>query len=426
MVHLLGLNVPLPNWPVTGNYIPVGILFGLHILIAEYSLGAITLASAMELLHLRSGAERHIRYARALGNSYYLVFSLGATWAVFAVMAIAGLWGQVWGVLMNRFFGTVAIAFGLFLVLAPLLVWWRNSFGTMRAGRHALLGVAVLFWQTLFMVLIVELDAFNITPARTGLIQSTLNPAYIPLLVHRLIGNVSWTALFLAGFAVLRMMRAADDRERWFQSWAARVNLRIGVITGVFMPIGGFALVETLRQTQAGYFANLVSGSAAYLFILQAVLLGAVFVGANVALAWEQPGARGPDAMGRAAVLVSAAGFALGVLPSQLLAGPTHWVRYAGIGAGVLVTLLHVLARTTPRRQRLALRPATAPGAQAVLPFGASLLARRALVVTGVTAMGLAVYMGYMKEEARNPYAVYGELTQQQAHQQWNPQGIYP
>jgi hypothetical protein len=284
----------------------------------------------------------------------------------------------------------------------------------------------VLFWQTLFMVLIVELDAFNVTPARTGLIQSTLNPAYIPLLIHRLIGNVSWTALLLAGVAVVRLVTAADEGERWFQSWAARVNLRIGVVTAVAMPLGGFALVETFKQTQRGFFANLVQGEAAYLFILQAVLLGIVFVGSNVALAWESPTARGPDLLGRSAVGLAVIGFVVGVLPSQLLSGDARWVRYAGIGLGTLVTLLHVLARTTPREQRLALQAAPAPGAQAVLPFGASALARRALVVVGITAMGLAVYMGYMKEEARNPYAIYGELTQQDAHGQWNPQGIYP
>jgi cytochrome bd-type quinol oxidase subunit 1 len=426
VLRILALQVPLPNWPVTGNYIPVGLLFGIHILIAEYSLGAITLASAMEVWALRSGEQRHLRYARSLGNSYYLVFSLGATFGIFAVTAIIGLWGQVWGVLMNRFFVTVAIAFGLFLVLAPLLVWWRNTFGTMRAGRHALLGLAVLFWQTLFMVLIVELDAFNITPARTGLLPSTLNPAYIPLLIHRLIGNVSWTALLLAGFAVLRMRYAADEGERWFQSWAARVNLRIGVVTAVAMPLAGFALVETLKQTQPGFFANLVTGEAAYLFILQAALLGILFVGSNVALAWESPTARGPDLLGRAAVGLALIGFVAGVLPSQVFTGNSYWIRYAGIGLGTLVTLLHVLARTTPRRQRLALQAAPAPGAQAVLPFGASALARRALVVVGITAMGLSVYMGFMKEEARNPYAIYGELTQQQAHGQWNPQGIYP
>jgi cytochrome d ubiquinol oxidase subunit I len=424
MAAPFGLSVPLPQWPVVGNFVPVGALFIIHILIAEYSLGAITLASAMELYGLRSGEERHLRYARALGNSYYLVFSLGATFAVFAVVAIIGMWGQVFGVLVNRFFIPVAIAFTLFLVLTPLLVWWRNSFGKMRPGPHALLGVAVLLWQTLFMVLIVELDAFLLTPARTGLLQSTLNPTYIPLLVHRFFGNVSWTALLLAAVAVVRMARAADDGERWYQSWAARVNLRIGVATGVAMPLGGFAIVEALKVTQVGVFDNLVHGEAAWLFVLQSVLLGILFVGGNVALAWEEPGVRGADAVGRACVLLATAGFVLGVMPSQVLSGNLLWLRYAGIGAGTLVTLVHVAVRTLPPRRHLALSPA--PGAVAVLPYQASLLARRAVLVTGVVAMVLAGYMGYMKEQSRNPYAIYGELTQQQAPGVWNPQGIYP
>jgi cytochrome bd-type quinol oxidase subunit 1 len=419
-----GLSVPLPNWPVLGNYVPVGILFGIHILIAEYSLGALTLACLMELRGLSSGEERHLRYARAAANSYYLVFSLGATFAVFAVVAIAGMWGQVWGVLMNRFFLTVAIAFGLFLVLAPLLVLWRNTFGKMRPGRHALLGLTVLFWQTLFMVLIVELDAFDLTPARTGLLQSALNPAYIPLLLHRLVGNVSWTALLLAGVAVVRLARAGDEGERWFQSWAARVNLRIGVATAIAMPLIGFALVETFKQTQVGIFDNLVHGAAAYLFVIQSAMLGVVFVAGNVALAWEHPGPRGADLFGRACVLLASAGFVLGVLPAQVLSGQSYWVRYAGIGAGLLVTSVHLLVRSVPPRQRLALRPA--PGALAVLPFAASVAARRAVVVTGIMAMSLSAYMGYMKEQSRNPYVIYGELTQQQAPSVWNPQGIYP
>jgi hypothetical protein len=38
----------------------------------------------------------------------------------------------------------------------------------------------------------------------------------------------------------------------------------------------------------------------------------------------------------------------------------------------------------------------------------------------------LALFMGYMKEQARGGYVVNGELTQQDAHGPWNPQGIYP
>jgi hypothetical protein len=35
--------------------------------------------------------------------------------------------------------------------------------------------------------------------------------------------------------------------------------------------------------------------------------------------------------------------------------------------------------------------------------------------------------MGYMKEEARGSYSIYGELTQQQGHGLFNPSpGLYP
>ena len=45
---MLGLQVTTPDFPGIGNNVSVGIIFLLHILIAEFSLGAITLAIAAE------------------------------------------------------------------------------------------------------------------------------------------------------------------------------------------------------------------------------------------------------------------------------------------------------------------------------------------------------------------------------------------
>ena len=92
-------------------------------------------------------------------------------------------------------------------MLAPLLVWYRNSFGRMRDRNHFLLGCCVAALQTLFVVLIVGLDGFLITPDNDSF-ASVLNPVYVPLLVHRLIGNVGWTALLLAGLATLLAWRS--------------------------------------------------------------------------------------------------------------------------------------------------------------------------------------------------------------------------
>jgi hypothetical protein len=423
VLHVIGLNVSLPSWPIVGDHFPVAFFFTLHIAVAEFSLGLITLAAFFETRALRTGSEWHLRYARAAANAYYLIFSIGATFAVFAVTIIIGLWGGTWGVLLNRFFVLFGIAFGLFFILVPLLVVYRNSFGRMRPRRHALLGWAVCFWQTVFMVVIVVIDAYMIDPQQSGVLRGVLNPPYLPLLLHRLVGNISWTALILAGFAALRMVRSTDEGQRAFQSWAARINLRIGLGTALLMPVAGFVLVEVLRNSVPGYFGNLVD-SPDHLFVFQAALLGLVFVTANVALAWERPLRNGGDAFGKLCVALSVVFFGTGLLPASVLTTGVYWIRYAAIGAGLVVTLLHLLLRSAPLQRSPV--PAPAPGAAAVLPYGTAAVGRRALVACGVFAMMLSLFMGYMKETARGPYSINGELTQQDAHGQWNPQGIYP
>ncbi|HEY7927103.1 MAG TPA: cytochrome ubiquinol oxidase subunit I, partial [Candidatus Dormibacteraeota bacterium] len=261
---MLGLQITTPDFPGIGNNVSVGIAFLVHILIAEFSLGAITLAVAAEWHHVRTGDERTMRYARSLANAYYLIFSLGATFAVFAVVLLTGLWANQFGQLVNKFLPLVAFAFLLFLVLAPLLVWYRNTFASMEARKHAVLGTAVFALQTLFMVLIVGIDAYLINPVHAGLTEPAFNPVYWPLLVHRLIGNVSWAALFCAAYAALKLRGSrGEPPERAFQSWAARVNLRIGLLTGLLMPVVGFLLVEVIKQSEPGYFENLLSGGTA-------------------------------------------------------------------------------------------------------------------------------------------------------------------
>ena len=425
MIPPLALNIPNSNWPVIGNNIPVAFFFILHIAVAEYSAGAIAIAPAMELHAVRSGDPKAMRYARRLAESYYLVFSLGATLAVFAVVILTGLWGRAFGDLVNVFLPLIGVLFGLFLVLTPLLVIYKNTFDKMSPPWHVALGFAVGILQNLFVVGITLLDTYLITPNHAGLVDGALNQPYWPLVLHRLVGNVSWTALFLAGFAAIRLAVAHSEEERLFQAWAARINLRIGLITAVFMPIDGFALMEVLKGTQFGFFSNLVNGQAAWLFVVQEVLFGGLLLGGNVALALELPTKRGGDTIGRVAVPLVAAGMILGVMPSQVIPSGALAVRYAGIGTAVGVTLLHVLYRSIP--QRTMPRLALAPGAAAALPYTSSSRARTSLVAVATLGVATALFMGYMKEQARGNYSFYGELTQQQGHGTFNPgTNFYP
>jgi len=415
---MLGLQVSPPQFPVLGNGLPLAILFLLHITIAEFSVGAITLAVGMEWRSVSTGDPWALRYARAAANSFYLVFSLGATLAVFAVVLLTGLWGNVFGQIVNSFIPLVAFAFGLFFVLVPLLVWYRNSFGRMDARNHAILGTSVAVFQTLFVVLIVGIDAYLITPFNSGLLAATLNPPYWPLLIHRLIGNVSWTALFFAAYAAVKMRGNADDRERAFQAWAARVNLRIGLGLALLMPVDGFALIVVLHNTQAGFFDNLVSGGSAWMMVLQEAFVAVVLIGGNVALEADARGdGAGRSTLGTLSVPITAAGMTIACLPAAVLPSQVLALRYVGLGIAVVVTAAHLVARLQVSRER-ALQSTHAPGLVA---------ARRALVTVGVFSLATALLMGVIKEHARGSFALYGELTQAAAQQQYNPPGnLYP
>lgn len=404
---VLGFTVPVPNFPWLGNTLPVAILFLLHVAVAEYSVGAITLAAAMELRSVRGNSVFARRYAQSLGVSYYLVFSIGATFAVFAVVLLGGLWGRAIGELVNVLLPLIGVAFGLFFLITPLLVWYRVSFASMSPLAHGILGMVLAALQTVFVVLIVGLDAYLITPGNGGLLGAALNPPYLPLLIHRLIGNVSWTALFLAGFAAVKSRRAIADEERAFQAWAARINLRIGLWTAAAMPVAGFALVEVLRSSQPGYFDNLV-GSGGALMVVQEVLVGIVLVGGNLALGAESGRLRG-NVLALAAAGICLAGMIVAALPAAVIPDGVLFIRYAGLGAAVLVTVIHLLL---PRRR---------PLATTVAPL------RRSLVTVGLAALVTALFMGYIKEHARGDYAIYGELHQGDAHANFTPPGsLYP
>ncbi|MBV8446208.1 MAG: hypothetical protein JOZ92_09855, partial [Candidatus Dormibacteraeota bacterium] len=305
------------------------------------------------------------------------------------------------------------------MVLTPLLVLYRNSADRMRPRAHAVLGSAVAALQTLFVFLIVGLDSYLITPFNGGLLATTLNPPYWPLLIHRLIGNVSWTALFLAAYAAIRLRWARDSGERDFQGWAARINLRIGLVTALFMPLVGYVLVLVLQNTQFGYFDALVAGSSSWMLVLQEAFVAVVLVGGNVALALEPLWSGGErDRYALPVIVVALAGMIVATLPSSVIPGSVEYLRFVGLGATVVVTALHLALRWQPQPDA---------GVELRSGGGAMRAARRVLVVIGAFSLLTSLLMGVIKESARGNYAVYGELTQAQAQQQFNPPGsLYP
>jgi cytochrome bd-type quinol oxidase subunit 1 len=397
-------NLPHLEFPVLGNRWAVGSFFLLHILFGSFTMGTLVIGPTYELLGGRRGDPRMVRYAAGLGDANLKIFSIGATLAGFAVIFLAALYGRFFVPLVETFFWPLLAAFLIWFPAITALYLYahvtRRSFGR---ARHAALGYTAAAFDHVFLVLIVAVDSFLLTPG-DGL-GAFFNASFWVELPHRFIGNISWASLFLAALFAVRAGFARDAEERRYRAWAAKASLLVGFVALIPQVVAGAAFAEVLRRAQPGAFERSFTGPGAWMWIVQVGLLSLLLAGSALYFALTRRG-RGGGVL--AAVVVLAALAAL--LPASVYGRPLFWVRYVALGVAILASLLAWL--TWLRREALAeLVPA----------------ARATLAVTGLAAAALLLLMGVIRTGARDPYTVYGRLDQEASQGIYVPgEGHYP
>jgi cytochrome bd-type quinol oxidase subunit 1 len=400
-------QLPRIVFPVIGNKWIVGSLFLAHILLGSFSMGAVLIAPAAELAGRWRRDPRLERYAHAVATTNLKVFSLGATLGAFAVFLLSGLYPNLLVSLGVLFFKTLLIAFtSWFLTIALLLVYaykWKEVIAVAGRGTHLVIGFAGGLSEQLFLFLIVGVDSFMLTPNQGQDFGAIFNPSFWPELGHRFTGNLSWSALLIAAVMVAWWATHRDAEDRAYYAWAARVSLLLGFLLLVPQAIGGFAFAESIRHAEPAAFGSSFRGPTAWMWQVQQALFGLLLIGGNVYF-WRTREPRGAlSAALTAAVLALSIGM---VLPAAAYPGPSFWLRYLWLTLALLLSVAHWLLWKPWRR---AGRPD--PGG----------LGRWAVAGTGIVAVVLFLLMGVIRETARDPYAVYGRMTQTQAEGLFQP-----
>ena len=109
-----------------------------------------------------------------------------------------------------------------FLVLALLLPYslrW-DRFAN-RKGLHIAMGYGAAAFEHIFLVIIVALDSFLLTPGKG--IGAFFNASYFPELGHRFVGNISWASFFIAAVAGKGRAAAWFSFRRKLLRWPPRL-----------------------------------------------------------------------------------------------------------------------------------------------------------------------------------------------------------
>lgn len=393
------LNQPNLNIPIVGNRWVVGGFFLVHIVFGSWTMGALVLAPTFEAVGVLRHDVRFDRYARALASVLVKVFSLGATFGAFAVLVVTGLYPRFFVSLITLFFWPAVVAFSVWLLVVLLLfpygLRWDRFAG--HKGVHIAMGYGAAAFEHVFLVIIVALDSFLLTPGQG--IRSFFNASYWPELAHRFVGNVSWASFFIAAVAAVYAASRRSADERWYFHWAARVSLVVGLTTLALQMVIGFIFVEALKHASYSAYQYSLQGPFAWLWLLQATFIAILLVGSNLYF-WQsrqEPGSIAPLLTG----LVTVASL-LTMAPSPLYPHGLFWLRYVALAVAAVLSLAHWLL-WRPRHQLLVMQDLRRSG-QVVL------------AVTGVTAMFLFLLMGVIRTTARSDYTVYGVLKESDSY----------
>src|SRR5690242_17985013 len=110
---------------------------------------------------------------------------------------------------------------------------------------------------------------------------STWNPTWWPVNIHRLIANVVLGGYICGAYAGIRYLAAETSEERDHYDWMGYVGNFIGVFGMLPLPFAGYWLMREVYQYNQQMGITLMGGFLSWLFILQAMLIGVLFLGAN-------------------------------------------------------------------------------------------------------------------------------------------------
>jgi cytochrome d ubiquinol oxidase subunit I len=398
----------------------------IHILMATFLLGSALIAPLMELFGMVYRQPYYERFARGMALVNVVIYSVGAVLAIGAVFATLGFFPKFFTMQFLQFYwfliGEEITFMGqLYIVLLYYFLWDKL------AGRakpvHVLLGLSWLPMAVLQQSQIIAFAGFALTPQPE---HPFYNPGFIPQVAHRVFGNMSWAGFAIAAFAGYQYMRYGGQgkrKEAAFWDWVGSMGLVFGVLFMTFMPLSGYAWVIGTKGTSPSAFYKMMIGAQAWIFQLLVFFIGLTFVLSGYYM-WRRLARAGKDVRWlRRFTLALVFFWLLGSIPYYV--GPDAermWVPWT-IPLGAMRPWKYI-----------ALIGLFGFGVAAVLAYlqgardglnwgGGGRIAGRTLITTGILAVSMMVTMGIVRETARLPGQIYGQMDYEG---RLIPPGIYP
>jgi cytochrome bd ubiquinol oxidase subunit I len=279
-------------FPALGSRLAVWAVAQLHLNFAAFILGVPIFAVIIEIIGWRTGDARYDWLSHEFVKLTFAAFSTTALLGAFLLFLFVGYYPKFWTYMTSIFFPTYWVYALLFFAETFTVYLWYYGWDWLSGSRkwiHVGLGVLSNLFGTAILVVANSWVTFMISPAgidesgalKGGVWAAINNYTWMPINIHRLIANIVFGGTIAGAYAAFRFLAARTDEERARYDWMGYVGNFVALSAFIVLPFAGYWLGREIYAFNQTMGITMMGGFMSWLWIIQAILIGILFLGSN-------------------------------------------------------------------------------------------------------------------------------------------------
>lgn len=154
---------------------------------------------------------------------------------------------------------------------------------------HIFIGIFLNVVGTAIMQVANSWAGFMMSPGgvdETGELTGTVWQAFentlaTPIAIHRMLGNLAFGGLVAGAYAAVKFIGAKTAEEKAHYDWMGYISNFVAIAALIPLPFAGYYLGREVYSTSAVMGNNMMGGDFSWTFIIQAILVGSLFIISN-------------------------------------------------------------------------------------------------------------------------------------------------
>ena len=265
----------------------------MHLWFAAFVLAVPIFVFIIEAIGMKTRDERYdnmaYEFIKISITAYSLTAILGGLLAFSLIIFYPHVFGYLSGIFKETMFFYALLFFAESALLYIYYYGWYWLQGEFKKWVHLSIGLLLNAVGTTLMFLANSWVTFMMSPAGVdpaGVFAGDAwaamhNFLWNPINLHRFVANIAYGGSIVGAYAAFRFLSARREQEKAHYDWMGYTANFIAISALLPLPFAGYYLAAEIYAYSQQMGITLMGGIFAWLFIIQAVLIGTLFLSAN-------------------------------------------------------------------------------------------------------------------------------------------------